>query len=625
MDKPFVFLIHGILSDGSWHEQTETVLQPYFNCVSIRYRDYHALGPVNMFFWPWSLQLGAFLGWYATRESGLTGLWFCLAFAIIGLVEALFSGIARAVPWLLVAAFSWSAVPVVRQDVTLILTIAGVSLALHLLGDSLRRRIPRSLFFVALFWGGLVALLPLAAYGAGWILQLVTAGGRLPDWLPLRSPEVVLLAFLVALNMLNISLRELQWNRANSLWFVPAAMGAYGLVAAWVIGPGSQTGQSWWLWISLLLLMCFLEISESLGDRLADQIWRYVVPAIAVAAAIFWDFRDSASILWTAVAIFMLFGWYEPIFRAKRVAQNVHDLVAAERLRLHIVGRVHVIAHSLGAFLTGKFLDAFPLERYGQVILVGGAISERRKWIGDLDGPRPRVFHVRNEHGTLDFVIKLLWLSGAWADRHRMGGAGFVGISVDHAQVPVHPIPDFRAHCRKCPDPPARIHNYHFPLFTHTTYTSLASTHCWQVWLPCLWGFSPSDVHGFHGFCLDVLDERTKKPFSEEEFRDLLKEFLDSEWDFKQSPGPRRPLRELIREVVANQLELLDESHQTDPLPSDVVIRIAAMILYIRIARGIGARSNGTGAGRDFLYLNPRHAIIQASKRACHIVTVQLN
>src|SRR5262249_21705368 len=69
MSKP-VMLIHGINSNGEWHTDVSKVLEPHFQCIPIRYRDYHFRGELKLFCWPWALPL-AFLP--AALASGCFG------------------------------------------------------------------------------------------------------------------------------------------------------------------------------------------------------------------------------------------------------------------------------------------------------------------------------------------------------------------------------------------------------------------------------------------------------------------------------------------------------------------------------------------------------------------------
>jgi len=53
-----VFLIHGILSFGTWHHKTAQVLEPHFKCERVRYLNY-IFGPVGIIIGRWNALLAA--------------------------------------------------------------------------------------------------------------------------------------------------------------------------------------------------------------------------------------------------------------------------------------------------------------------------------------------------------------------------------------------------------------------------------------------------------------------------------------------------------------------------------------------------------------------------------------
>src|SRR5258708_1922748 len=137
-----IFLVHGIFSNGAWHRTIARVVWPFFKCKSIRYREYHAFGPVNMFFWPWSLMFAGILGSVAMRRTtDATIGWIAVSvLASFGLVASYRSGFGRAIPWLLVSGFWLGAKPEAQTWLPLSLALILVALVGWLSTETSGRR-----------------------------------------------------------------------------------------------------------------------------------------------------------------------------------------------------------------------------------------------------------------------------------------------------------------------------------------------------------------------------------------------------------------------------------------------------------------------------------------------------
>jgi pimeloyl-ACP methyl ester carboxylesterase len=57
--KPLVVSVHGINSKGAWQEGVESVLGPFFRCVSVKYPYYRPLGAFKLILEPWIFWLTA--------------------------------------------------------------------------------------------------------------------------------------------------------------------------------------------------------------------------------------------------------------------------------------------------------------------------------------------------------------------------------------------------------------------------------------------------------------------------------------------------------------------------------------------------------------------------------------
>jgi len=81
-----VVTIHGISSDGAWQDEVAKILEPHFDCVSIRYPQYRRLAPIKVAPWlvgvPAAIGLGLAVG-VSAWITGVIGLTLSAAYCVI--------------------------------------------------------------------------------------------------------------------------------------------------------------------------------------------------------------------------------------------------------------------------------------------------------------------------------------------------------------------------------------------------------------------------------------------------------------------------------------------------------------------------------------------------------------
>src|SRR5665213_2279268 len=148
-----------------------------------------------------------------------------------------------------------------------------------------------------------------------------------------------------------------------------------------------------------------------------------------------------------------------------RRRKRVMDQLAREFLDLSDSGTVpHLVAHSLGTWLTGMILIRFGAVCVGRVVFCGSPLSRKFPW----DGLRRRVEAVHNEVSPVDMAARVGSLFGA--PLGKMGAAGSKGFLGSPDLV--HNLADPYASCDSCmPNTsPALVHNVWVAEMKHSDY-----------------------------------------------------------------------------------------------------------------------------------------------------------
>jgi len=177
----------------------------------------------------------------------------------------------------------------------------------------------------------------------------------------------------------------------------------------------------------------------------------------------------------------------------RRRAALAHVRTAYDAVRR--TGEVpHVLAHSLGTYLTGRLLG-IPGVRYGRVVFVGSPLP-RGYWNG---GRLENVGQVRNEVGRSDVVP----LSTGLASRMMpgFGDAGWAGFAGPADRV--HTLPAGRDTCDLCalaPTPAPLVHNAAVGEFTHSD-AFIGTGYAERFWLPFFLGAPGHELAEFYEAC----------------------------------------------------------------------------------------------------------------------------
>jgi hypothetical protein len=598
MSAHTLFLVHGIHSNGNWHETLAKAVDPFFVCKAIKYREYHALGAINIFYWPWAILFAGLLGWVAVpRVAAVDVRWIWVvmgAMAAWGLFEALKCGPARACCPLLVGAFWLGALGLWWTS----LVLAAVWIAIAAVGIAVTNR-ERQYYG---FW--VVALIvALAAWGVSWHFVIY------------KYDQLWLLGTCVGLGAVLLVLWEQDWSGWSWRIALPVAIGAAGFAGAYYAPADLKPAV---LWTALVSFMAYLETSESAQGGLVDWRWLAVIGVLSGLLVAFWFAAERAPAAgFACAAIVLAFGYFEPQWRSVRAAWRVSriagDQVAGKaKSGLPEFAQQSWIAHSLGAYLSGKVFG--PMIPLRHVILVGGAMNEEYEWGKHLHTV-PCVFDVRNESSALDAVIRLLYMAGPWAQKRGLGGAGLVGLRPPGYDL--HEPGDFRFACVDCPDDPHRqVHNLRPPHFRHSTYF-LGDEHIIHYWLPYLWGRAPEDVGGYYAWCLKLLRSASMAPGSARLFKNRLAEFTSIRWNWDWHLHDYQSFGEIVDDALAGVLDRLDERHPgANPKPSQRVIQLTALLVSQRVALALKSRRHGNRDRNLMRYLDPPLGIRHAAKDA---------
>lgn len=157
----------------------------------------------------------------------------------------------------------------------------------------------------------------------------------------------------------------------------------------------------------------------------------------------------------------------------------------------------HVIAHSLGTWLTSHAMLKIHTALFDRVIFAGSIVPRRFAWGRLLKSIKPDAFtHLRNEVGRTDWVVLFAGLLPIPITEMGYGGLwGFVPCDLVHNQDTV------RGRCQTCDNgAKARIHNVRLDAYRHSD-AFLGFLHIAELWLPDLWGYSPREVADFFRLC----------------------------------------------------------------------------------------------------------------------------
>jgi hypothetical protein len=420
------------------------------------------------------------------------------------------------------------------------------------------------------------------------------------DW---WSPQYVLLAVLLFVTVWLVW-GELDWPQPWNVRAFAVAANLGVTLLGYNLWRLSIPGGDLPLWAALVGQMMLLELREARGGAQLTTIWRVVV---MVALPLFigvWLLVEQSPFWALFFAIIMIvLGLLEPYFRVWRTLEIVHRLVANARDGPY--GPSHLIGHSLGTFLSGRHFETYPSTTWNRLVLVGGVISEVYDWSLMLNPANSlsRIQDVRNEHGGLDLVVRLIRYAGRWATSQRLGTAGWRGLRSQGSQM-VHDVADPYNICPRCP-PTTRLHNFHFRGYMHSTYF-FTRTHMRDFWLPYFLGHIPSEFAYFLKLC--ITGAQLLRQGRMVDFDEVADELRSTDWHWNSGNG-RRLDAEITRNLGALLPNLDSQYTGRSPLPSVETLNTAPRMLCQLIDRAIDAQQRGNGPDSLLELLNPPSAI----------------
>ena len=393
---------------------------------------------------------------------------------------------------------------------------------------------------------------------------------------------------LLFLGSVVVFAHEYAWEGATGFLLLPILLLLTGLVfaalgfAGW-IGPGLRQ-------LALLLALAgqvvviearvyhFGDPNYTIGWHFfPNLLWPYPLPAYALALWLL--ARYSSGILWWGPSVvwgvglltLLIWAWKEAERRRLRTLDKVFAQLA---VRCRGGGTTHLIAHSLGSYLTGLILeDQLGKGRTLQLdslILVGCVLRRDYNWGRQLQNPGAAVQAVWNVQGRMDDVAHTAGsILGKWVPRRRFGSAGKDGFAGPPTEV--HDVHDPFAACPSCLwTGPGRIHNIILDTGTHAS-TFLSQIDPTDLWLPFLWEMAPGEFRVFRKLCLEgqealdavLLDRFDKK---EAEFRGRL-------WNWTRWPRGGESVLDWVTKTlppIKNALDALLTPTQRRAGPTDV-------------------------------------------------------
>lgn len=238
--------------------------------------------------------------------------------------------------------------------------------------------------------------------------------------------------------------------------------------------------------------------------------------AVVGIAPLVWGVAGAAGIAFAGLGIAQ--------WRARSDLETALEYFITERERALGGDRraPHLIAHSLGSWLSMRAAERYPGVRFKRVVLCGSVLPRAFPWAALVDRSRnaPAVHAVRNEVGLRDWVPLLAGLLQKAAP--HFGGAGRWGFVGPPAVVHTHEGP--RHPCSACsPADIAPVHNVPLP-FSHSAGFA-GGSQCKTAWVPFLLGYDPVEYNQVLDLCEQLHEARASSERTE-----LEAELFAREW-----------------------------------------------------------------------------------------------
>lgn len=276
----------------------------------------------------------------------------------------------------------------------------------------------------------------------------------------------------------------------------------------------------------------------------------------------------------------------------------------------------HIVAHSFGTYLIGTALRKFPDVMVARVVLVGSVLPRHYDW-AEVLAEKPVPFTVRNETGKRDWVVKLAGLVKCVA--RDLGDAGVKGFTASGDLV--HDHADVWGPCEECVEVSdvVPVHNVPLQEFAHSTQF-LGPGHAQSLWLPYLWGYTPSEFRYYLRLCRAAAYLRQERRWGE--LRRVLRRLYASVWTWTSRPN-RQSLATYVRRSIEDYLrderraELVRRTNRN----AREIVEEAIELMYLAVIDAtMEAAKEGIRDDEVIRALHPPTAIARAVEDALEVV-----
>ena len=264
---------------------------------------------------------------------------------------------------------------------------------------------------------------------------------------------------------------------------------------------------------------------------------------IAAVVSLFWFSWLTTLTIFLACIVCLVSGLLIARHRRHSVLRHKYQK-QFEKYRGFHAEAPHVIAHSLGTWLTAKAMELHPTAVFDRVIFVGSVVPRRFAWKQLRETTKPDAFsHLRNEVGKSDWVVLLAGLVPFRLTEMGFGGIfGFAPSDLLHRQIAP------RGPCLQCgAGSIVPIHNVPLRTYRHSD-VFLGSTHAAELWLPDLWGYPPAELHRFHKLCQAMV--RFVKASYSLGIGEAERQLRSTNWSWTSAPNSPRSLERFLEDRV---------------------------------------------------------------------------
>jgi hypothetical protein len=215
------------------------------------------------------------------------------------------------------------------------------------------------------------------------LLLALSVGILSTSWTP--AHRLLFVGVLVLLQAVAVTVAECEWAGFQASIAVPMLYGLTGLFGGMIAWAYRAEHTALAMLIAALAgLSIFLDLREYAAEKLT---WKLalagsVVASLAAASVTWLAARPGSLLAWWTVAVLGLLAIFEPWIRRKQAFQFVKGRIENAIQQTHFP---HMVAHSLGTYLTGHMLNEDEELRLGRVFFTGCVLDRSFPWkdIGD--------------------------------------------------------------------------------------------------------------------------------------------------------------------------------------------------------------------------------------------------